>query len=87
MSHSRRLTDHDEIRTWAERHDARPTRVRDTAGADGGGVLRFDFGPAEDRLEEIAWPEFFSVFEESDLALIVSDAPDSRFAKFVGRNG
>jgi hypothetical protein len=86
MNKSRRLTDHDEIRAWAERHDARPTRVKETAGSDGGGVLRFDFGPAQDRLEEIPWQEFFAMFEESDLALIVSGDPASRFVKFVGRD-
>ena len=75
MSEANRLTDHDDIRAWAEARGARPSRVASTADADGGGVLRFDFGDKEEALEEISWDEFFRIFEDSDLALLAQDEP------------
>ena len=73
----------------AEARGARPSRVASTADADGGGVLRFDFGDKEEALEEISWDEFFRIFEDSDLALLAQDQTSggetSRFSKFVQR--
>lgn len=89
MSSAKRLTDHDQIRSWAEERGARPSRVKDTADREGGGVLRFDFGAPEDALEEISWDEFFRIFEESRLALLeqeeTASGETSRFSKFVQR--
>ncbi|MBA4808514.1 hypothetical protein [Brevundimonas sp.] len=89
MSEAKRLTDHDAIRRWAEARGARPSRVRNTTDADGGGVLRFDFGDPEEALEEISWDDFFRVFEDSQLALLEQDetksGETSRFSKFVNR--
>ena len=83
------ITDHDQIRRWAEERGGRPARVASTAGKDGGGVLRFDFGDKDDALEEISWDEFFRVFEESKLALLEQEetagGKQSRFSKFVNR--
>lgn len=89
MSEARRLTDHDDIRAWAEARSGRPSRVKDTGASGGGGVLRFDFGPPDESLEEISWEEFFRIFDESELALLeqdeTADGATSRFSKFVRR--
>lgn len=89
MSKAKTLTDHDAIRRWAEERGGRPARVRDTAGGEGGGLLRFDFGEPEERLEEIDWETFFQIFEENRLALLEQDetasGKTSRFFKFVNR--
>ncbi len=85
MSESTTLTDHDEIRAWAEDRGGRPARVAATADNDEGGVLRFDFGEPEDRLEEIPWEQFFEIFEERKLALLCGTAAESRFSKFIRR--
>jgi hypothetical protein len=89
MSQAKKITDHDEIRTWAEERGGRPARVADTAGKGGGGVLRFDFGEKDDRLEEISWEEFFEIFDDNELALLeqeeTKDGKQSRFSKFVNR--
>jgi hypothetical protein len=89
MSRAQKITDHDEIRTWAEQRGGRPARVKATAGKGGGGVLRFDFGEKDEALEEISWEEFFNIFEESGLALLeqeeTSSGKPSRFSKFVNR--
>lgn len=89
MSEANPLTSHDDIRAWAEARGARPSRVKTTADADGGGVLRFDFGDKEEALEEISWDDFFRIFDESDLALLAQEETSggemSRFSKFVQR--
>ncbi len=83
MASATPVTDHDTIRRWAEDRGGRPAKV-DTGGD--GGVLRFDFGDKEDNLTEIDWDEFFEIFDDSDLAvLLVEDDRDSRFSKFVAR--
>jgi hypothetical protein len=88
MTTAKPITDHDEIRRWAEKRGARPSRVKN-AGR-GGGMLRFDHGEAEDSLEEISWETFFEVFEKNELALLeqekTADGRISRFSKFVHRN-
>jgi len=89
MSEARKITDHDEIRRWAEERDAVPTVAKGTEkGGQGAGVLRFDFGTREDSLEEIDWETFFETFEDKQLALLAQDEIDgkkSRFFKFVER--
>jgi hypothetical protein len=89
MSQAKKLTDHDEIRTWAEARGGRPARVKATAGKGSGGILRFDFQEPDEGLEEISWDEFFEIFDENDLALLEQDetagGKQSRFFKFVNR--
>ena len=60
MSQARTVTDHDEIRRWAEKRGGRPSVVR--TGKGEGGILRFDFGEDDEKLEEIEWDEFFRLF-------------------------
>ncbi|TAN20796.1 MAG: hypothetical protein EPN33_13485 [Acidobacteria bacterium] len=76
-SHTTR--DHDEIRCWAEDHDATPSVV-----SRSGGMLRFEFAanlPGE--LADVSWDDFFGVFDERGLELVYDDKPGSRFHKLV----
>jgi hypothetical protein len=82
MSQAKPVTDHEEIRRWAEKHGGRPAKV-DTGGE--GGVLRLDFREKDENLTEISWEEFFEIFEDSDLALLLPEDDKSRFNKFVAR--
>lgn len=90
MSSSETTTDHETIKAWTEARGGRPSIVR-TAGGKGrkktGGVIRLDFGPKEDKLEETTWEEFFEVFDESGLAFLfqdkTKDGKQSRFSRFI----
>jgi hypothetical protein len=90
MSDSETTTNHKVIKEWAEEREGRPATVRATEEDGHAGILRIDFGPAEDRLEEIEWDEFFRKFDESDLAFLYQDRTKdgklSRFHKFVRRS-
>lgn len=56
MSSAHAETDHEKIRTWAERHGGHPAKV----ATDGdGGILRLDFQEKDENLEPIKWDEFF----------------------------
>lgn len=91
MSDSETTTDHEVIRKWIEERDGRPATVRATEEDGHAGILRVDFGPKEDRLDEIEWDEFFRKFDEADLAFLYQDRTQdgglSRFHKFVRRSG
>ncbi len=88
---SRTLTDHDEIRRWAEERGARPACVRRTGGGDDIGMIRLDFPgySGEQSLEEIGWDDWFGKFDESKLALLVQEetarGQKSNFNKLIGR--
>ena len=88
---ARTLTDHDEIREWAEERGAKPSSVRGTGGSDDVGMIRLDFPgyTGEDSLEEISWDEWFQKFDESKLALLVQEqtarGQQSNFNKLVSR--
>jgi hypothetical protein len=90
-SSARPLTDHDEIRRWAEERGGRPSCVRGTGGADDVGMIRLDFPgyAGEDSIEVIGWDDWFQKFEEGNLALMVQDetaeGQRSNFNKLVGR--
>lgn len=90
-SSSHILTDHDAIRQWVEQRGGQPARVK--GSGDGGlhnGILRFDFGEPDARLEPIDWDVFFTIFDARSLALLVqditADGKDSRFNKLVARD-
>jgi hypothetical protein len=88
MASAHPTVDHDEIRRWAEKHGGRPAKV-ETGGP--GGILRFDFGEPDANLKPIEWEEFFQIFDDNDLALLIqaepreSEGKQSRFSKFVQR--
>jgi hypothetical protein len=83
MSDETTSTDHGFIRAWAEAREGRPGRL-DVRGAP---LLRFDFGTPEPGLTEIAWDEFFEIFERDQLALEYRDTPGhlGRLYKLVPR--
>src|SRR5579872_564713 len=88
---SRPLTDHDEIRRWAEERGAHPACVRGTGDNNDIGMIRLDFPgySGEGKLEEISWDEWFDKFDQSGLALLVQNktagGQRSNFNKLVSR--
>lgn len=90
MSSAEKTTDHEEIKRWVEERGGRPARVKGSADDRSGGILRLDFGDPDPSLEEIAWEEFFEIFEESGLALLRQEETESgqtsRFNKLVSRD-
>ena len=91
-SKSRTITDHEEIKKWAEDRNATPSCVLGTGGKIDTGVLRLDFPgyTGEDSLQAISWDEWFNKFDDNDLALLVQDemasGKKSNFNKIVSRN-
>jgi hypothetical protein len=90
MSQAKVITDHQQIKRWAEERGGHPAKVRNTEDNSGeGGVLRFDFAEKDASLEDISWEEFFEIFEENGLALLEQEETRSgrvsRFSKFVNR--
>ena len=81
--------DHDEIRRWAEERDGTPATVKGTGKKNDTGILRLDFEPKDEELEEISWEEFFEKFDKEGLAFLsqekTADGKVSRFHKFVQR--
>ena len=94
MSEAKTTTNHDTIRTWAEKRGGRPAAVRGTKRKGGEvGLLRIEFPDApnarDDNLEEVGWDEFFEKFDEAGLALLyqekTADGEPSNFNKLVSR--
>jgi hypothetical protein len=89
---ARPVTEHDEIRRWAEERDARPSRVRGTGVGEDVGMIRLDFPgySGGESLEEISWDEWFEQFDERNLALMVQDetpgGETSNFNRLVSRD-
>ncbi|MFL6605022.1 MAG: hypothetical protein ACJ8R9_27320 [Steroidobacteraceae bacterium] len=85
------LTDHDEIQEWAESRSAQPACVKGTESQAGSCLLRLDFPgySGDDSLEAIPWDQWFRVFDQRKLALIVedkmADGSPSNFNKLVSR--
>ena len=92
MSEGKTTIDHDEIRNWAEERGGMPASVAGTGRGKKGqdtGILRLDFEPRDDALEEVSWDEFFKKFDEAKLAFLyqeeTADGSTSRFHKFISR--
>jgi hypothetical protein len=89
MSQGQTTTDHEKIRKWVKERGGRPSTVTETEEDGHAGILRIDFGPKEEGLEEIEWDEFFRKFDEAELAFLyqdrTADGQLSRFHKFVRR--
>lgn len=85
------LTDHDQIRKWAEERGAKPACVRGTGDKNDIGMLRLDFPgySGQDSLEHISWEDWFQKFDERKLALLHQDetagGAKSNFNKLVSR--
>jgi hypothetical protein len=90
-SDSKRTTDHDTIRRWAEERGGHPAAVSATHRGRDPGILRIDFddGDADEGLDRIGWDDFFEKFDAADLCFLyqerTSDGGTSRFFKFVRR--
>jgi len=87
---SKRTSDHDEIKKWAEDRDGKPAVVKGTESKDGSGLLRINFpGYAEENLKDISWEEFFKIFDDNALEFLyqekTQDGETSRFSKFVNK--
>jgi hypothetical protein len=85
------LTDHDEIRQWAESRGGKPACVKGTGGKGDPGMIRLDFPgySGEGSLQPISWSDWFKSFDENDLALLVQEqtasGQESHFNKLVAR--
>ena len=90
MAQANTTTDHATIRKWAEERGGKPARVKGTQDSSGEGILRFDFAEPDEKLEKISWEEFFTTFDDRELALLhqdrTADGKMSRFFKFVRRD-
>ncbi len=88
MSESKKTTNHDEIKKWAEDHGGVPSTIKGTENDGGGeGLLRIHFpekSKDNDTFEEVSWDEFFKEFESSKLALLHD--PNGVFNKLVNRD-
>jgi hypothetical protein len=91
MAAAHPLTDHEEIRKWAEARGAKPTCVRGTGGKGDTGMIRLDFPgySGAGKLQPISWDDWFASFDENNLALLVQDTlargGKSNFNKLVAR--
>jgi ferritin-like metal-binding protein YciE len=85
------ITDHDEIRQWAEERGGTPSCVRGTGNRGDIGMLRLDFPgyTGGKSLQPISWDDWFEKFDERGLALLVQDRTSrgqkSNFNKLVSR--
>lgn len=86
------LTSHDQIREWAGSRHAAPACVKGTERESGSCLLRLNFPgySGEQSLEEIPWEQWFRVFDDRKLALVVeekmADGKPSNFNKLVSRD-
>ena len=87
-------TDHGVIRAWIEARGGRPAAVGGTGDDDhegDAGLLRIEFRDDGDALDEVDWDPFFRTFEDRGLAFVyqekTSDGEESRFSRFVRREG
>jgi hypothetical protein len=86
------LTEHEDIRRWAETRGGSPAQVKGTGGTDDVGMIRIDFPgySGEQSLAHISWEAWLEKFEEKELALVIENQPPegdkSRFNKLVSRH-
>jgi hypothetical protein len=91
MSSARTMTDHDQIRRWAEQRHAQPACVKRTGGKGDPGMIRLDFPgfTGKQSLAPISWNQWFDAFDDNGLALLVQDTTArgqrSNFNKLVSR--
>lgn len=84
MATNKKITDHNAIKQWAAKHNAKPAMATATAEeGDGVGVLRLQRDESADNLEEITWETWFETFDSKNLAVLVDE--ESGFSKIVSR--
>jgi hypothetical protein len=64
---TKRTTDHDTIREWAEKRAGVP------ATESGELIIDFPGGAGEDALEHISWDDWFRKFDEKNLCFIFQE--------------
>jgi len=89
-SGSRITTDHDEIREWVDEHGGRPVRGPVLSAEGQYGTIEIDFsgGRADRSLEPVDWDEWFRIFDDDQLALLIRDEDqggDTRLFELVRR--
>lgn len=92
MSESKKTTDKETIRNWAEARNGVPAMVKNTEKGDSG-VLRIHFPEKSENKEsfdKISWDQFFREFDNNNLSMVYqdkkSDGEQSTFYKLVDRN-
>lgn len=91
-TNTKRTTNHDEIRKWAEERHAEPACVQGTGNPRDLGMIRLNFPgySGAQSLAPISWDEWFEKFDEKHLALIyrdkTADGRKSNFNKLVSRD-
>ena len=87
MSDAKTTQDHDTIRAWAQSRGGHPAHVGDTGGDGDAGILRLDFDPKDEGLDDLSWDSFFEKFDDAGLSFLyqdkTADGKVSRFHKFV----
>jgi hypothetical protein len=66
-------THHEVIKQWAEARDGVPATVPGTEHDGHLGVLRFDFGGDDDKLQHVSWDEWFETFDARRLNFIYQE--------------
>jgi hypothetical protein len=90
---TKRTTDHDTIREWAELRAGVPARVRGNESDDGADMLRIEFpdGGGEESFEHISWEEWFRTFDQEDVWFLYQEervsGEESTFFKLTPRSG
>lgn len=91
MSTSKKTTDRDTIKRWAEKRKGVPAMVRGTESGNEG-VLRIHFPQAsqqDEAFDQVDWEQFFDIFEQKNLTMLYQEEKEngeqSTFHKFVNR--
>jgi hypothetical protein len=87
---TKRTTDHETIRRWAEERGATPAAICGTGAGHEASGLRLDFPVSRGSwLEKITWDEFFRRFEDKSLEFLYQDVTregePSNFFKLINR--
>lgn len=77
-------TDHQEIRSWALKHNAKPAVIEVEGLPNEKKGIRLDFPGTQDesmltdsrQSEDVSWDEFFQVFDSEGLAFLYNDQID-----------
>lgn len=86
MTRAYATTNHERIKKWVEERGAHPAGVTD---ASKGGVLRIDFNPSDEQVDDAEWDTFLDAFDKRLLAFLYQDEAEksapSHFSKFIDR--
>ena len=95
MAEGQVLTDHKQVKQWADARRAQPACVKGTGQRRGRrdvGMIRLDFPgfSGKESLQAISWDDWFRQFDENNLALLVqertSGGTKSNFSKLIRRD-